>query len=164
MHRVLRCGNVGRTALEGFADRYGLTCRWVTAGNEIPGSFWGAPEAGLVGTGLYLRDDTPLHSALHEACHYVCMDPARRATLDTDAGGSFAEEDAVCYLQILLADAFPAAGRARLMEDMDSWGYSFRLGSARAWFEQDAVDARQWLSDLCLISPDEQPTWAVRTD
>jgi hypothetical protein len=23
-----------------------------------------------VGDGLYLRDDTPLHSALHEACHY----------------------------------------------------------------------------------------------
>jgi hypothetical protein len=92
------------------------------------------------------------------------MDAARRSALHTDAGGDFAEEDAVCYLQILLADAFPAAGRARLMADMDSWGYSFRLGSARAWFEQDAVDARQWLSDLRLISPDQQPTWAVRTD
>ena len=28
---------------------------------------------------------------------------------------------------------------------MDDWGYSFRLGSTRAWFEQDAGDARLWL-------------------
>ena len=163
---VLRCRQLGRTALEGFAARYGLTCHWVAVGDDIPGSFWGAPEAGLVGNRLYLRDDTPLHSALHEACHYVCMDPARRAILDTDAGGKFAEEDAVCYLQILLADTFPSVGRARLMGDMDAWGYSFRLGSARAWFEADAADAKQWLLDRRLIAPGgrlSRPTWAVRT-
>jgi len=28
---------------------------------------------------------------------------------------------------------------------MDAWGYSFRLGSTRAWFEEDAADARDWL-------------------
>jgi len=28
---------------------------------------------------------------------------------------------------------------------MDAWGYSFRLGSARAWFENDAEDAIGWL-------------------
>jgi hypothetical protein len=28
---------------------------------------------------------------------------------------------------------------------MDAWGYTFRLGSAQAWFEQDADDARCWL-------------------
>lgn len=161
--QVLRCAEIGRGALEGYAARYGLTCHWVPDRCAIPGSFWGAPEAGLVGDGLYLRDDTPLHSALHEACHYVCMDPSRRATLHTDAGGDFAEEDAVCYLQILLADTFPGVGRARLMRDMDTWGYTFRLGSARAWFEQDAADARQWLSDLRLIAPDGRPTWALRT-
>ena len=32
-----------------------------------------------------------------------------------------------------------------MMQDMDSWGYSFRLGSAQAWFERDAEDARHWL-------------------
>ena len=31
---------------------------------------------------------------------------------------------------------------------MDAWGYSFRLGSARAWFEHDAEDARQWPAGL----------------
>jgi hypothetical protein len=59
----------------------------------------------------------------------------------TDATDSVAEEDATCYLQIVLADALPGVGRERLMADMDAWGYTFRLGSARAWFEQDAEDA-----------------------
>ena len=42
----------------------------------------------------------------------------------------------MCYLQILLADALHGVGRERLMQDMDEWGYSFRLGSTRAWFER----------------------------
>ncbi len=90
------------------------------------------------------------------------MDPARRTTLHTDAGGDFAEEDAVCYLQILLGDTLPGVGSKRLLSDMDTWGYSFRLGSARAWFEQDADDARQWLLNRHLIGSDQRPTWAVR--
>jgi hypothetical protein len=36
-------------------------------------------------------------------------------------------------------------GRARLMADMDAWGYSFRLGSTQAWFEQDAAEALAFL-------------------
>jgi hypothetical protein len=159
---VLRCAEVGREAVEAFAARYGLACHWVPAGAEIPGSYWGAPEAGLVSDGLYLRDDTPLHSALHEACHYVCMDPERRRALHTDAGGDFAEEDAVCFLQVLLADTFPGVGRDRLLRDMDAWGYSFRLGSAGAWFQRDAAEARLWLLDRGLIGLGERPTWALR--
>jgi hypothetical protein len=34
---------------------------------------------------------------------------------------------------------------------MDEWGYSFRLGSTRAWFEQDAEDARLWLLDHGIV-------------
>ena len=52
-----------------------------------------------------------MHSVLHEASHYICMSPARRAQLDRDAGGDELEEAAVCYLQILLADELPAVGR-----------------------------------------------------
>ena len=48
-----------------------------------------------------------------------------------DAGGDDAEENAVCYLQILWADALPGFGRERMFLDMDAWGYTFRLGSAR---------------------------------
>ena len=34
---------------------------------------------------------------------------------------------------------------------MDAWGYSFRLGSTRAWFERDAEDARAWLAARSLL-------------
>jgi hypothetical protein len=118
----------------------------------IPGSYWGEREAGLIGSRIFAREDTPLHSLLHETAHYICMDPARRQDLHRDAGGDDAEECAVCYLQILLADAVPECGRERMWRDMDAWGYSFRLGSAQAWFERDAEDARQWLERRGLLA------------
>lgn len=142
--------------------RYGLRVRMVAADAPIPGSWWGDREAGLVGADLYVRPDTPLHSALHEACHYICMDAPRRATLHTDAGGDYDEESAVCYLQLLLADHLPGVGIARLCADMDAWGYSFRLGSAAAWFATDATDARDWLIAHGLLKPAGQLTWALR--
>ncbi|MBK1716596.1 hypothetical protein CKO27_02830 [Thiocystis violacea] len=142
--------------------RFGLKFARVAAHASIPGSYWGDPEAGLVGDTLYAQPETPLHSILHEACHWICLDQTRRAALHTDAGGDDAEENAVCYLQVLLADGIPGVGRARLFADMDEWGYSFRLGSTRAWFEQDAADARDWLLRHGLIDPANRPTWRVR--
>jgi hypothetical protein len=53
-------------------------------------------------------------------------------------------------------------GRERLFADMDTWGYSFRLGSAKDWFEQDAEDARLWLLKHGLIDAEGHPTWRVR--
>jgi hypothetical protein len=47
---------------------------------------------------------------------------------------------------------------------MYAWGYSFRLGSARRWFEEDAQDARDWLLSHGLITADEQPTWTSRIE
>jgi hypothetical protein len=79
------------------------------------------------------------------------MPAERRPNVHTDASDSQQEEDATCALQILLADSLPGVGRERLMADMDAWGYSFRLGSARAWFEDDAEDARAWLSERGLL-------------
>jgi hypothetical protein len=49
-----------------------------------------------------------------------------------------------------------------MFDDMDRWGYSFRLGTARVWFEQDAADARAWLQRRGLIDERRQPTGAVR--
>jgi len=145
-----------------FAD-YGLVLVDVPAGEPVPGSYWGEAEAGLIGNALYGRPDTPVHSLLHEACHYICMTPARRAGLHTDAGGDYAEENGVCYLQILLADQLPGVGAARLMRDMDAWGYSFRLGSARAWFDTDAEDAMAWLRDFGLLDAQGRPSGQVRS-
>ena len=90
------------------------------------------------------------------------MTAERRAGLNRDAGGGDLEEAAVCYLQILLAALLPTVGRDRLMSDMDAWGYSFRLGSARHWFEFDAEDARNWLLQYQLIDESDCPGGNVR--
>jgi hypothetical protein len=141
---------------------YGMQVEHICNGCDIPGSYWGESEAGLIANTLFVRDDTPLHSALHEACHFICMDGARRAALHTDAGGDVAEENAVCYLQGLLADRIPGYDRNQLFYDMDAWGYSFRLGSARTWFEHDASDARLWLTDQRIIDDAQYPTGLLR--
>ncbi len=148
---VLRLGQADVSAVTRLLGRYGLELTRVPDGESIPGSYWGESEAGLIGHRLYARADTPIHSVLHEACHYACMDDARRAVLHTDAGGEDLEEMAVCYLQILLADCVPGFGRERALADMDRWGYSFRLGSAAAWFRQDAGDAHGWLAAAGLV-------------
>ncbi|MCP5195965.1 MAG: hypothetical protein H6974_04110 [Gammaproteobacteria bacterium] len=161
---VLTCAELGREALTTLLKYYGLSVAWIASRSEIPGSYWGESEAGLIDACLFVRDDTPVHSALHEACHYLCMNAERRARLHTDAGGEYIEENGVCYLQIVLADELPGVGRERMCADMDAWGYSFRLGSARAWFEQDAQDARNWLIQHGLIDEDEQLLWRLRQD
>lgn len=149
-------------AARALLGRYGLALCMVPADAAIPGSWFGEREAGLRGPVLYARPDTPLHSVLHEACHFVCMPAERRAALDTNAGGDYDEENGVCYLQVLLADQLPGFGRERMFSDMDAWGYTFRLGSARAWFQEDAEDARAWLLERGLIDGAERPTWALR--
>lgn len=159
---VMRLRDIAQEHLEQLLTPYAITLNKVPDTLAIPGSFWGDEEAGLIGDVLYVRADTPLHSALHEACHYLCMSARRRQGLHTNAGGDYDEENAVCYLQILLAGKLPGVGQARLMQDMDRWGYSFRLGSARAWFEQDAQDAYHWLLRYGLIDAQAQPTGRLR--
>ncbi|MGN6739800.1 hypothetical protein [Dyella sp.] len=147
---VLRLAELGDTPAAALLARFDLRLERVADGEPIPGSFWGDEEAGIIGTTVYARGDTPVHSLLHEACHLIVLPSERRAAVHTDATDSIEEEDATCYLQIVLADALPGVGRDRLMADMDAWGYSFRLGSTRAWFEQDAENARQFLLDRQL--------------
>jgi len=142
---VLRVGRIGFDAPTALLARFDLRLQRVAADEPIPGSFWGDAEAGIIGTTVFARDDTPVHSLLHEACHLIVLAPERRAAVHTDATDSIEEEDAACYLQIVLADRLPGVGRARLMADMDAWGYSFRLGSTQAWFERDADDALAFL-------------------
>jgi hypothetical protein len=160
---VLTCADIDIEQLRSLLGRFGLSLEIVPEGDPIPGSWFGAPEAGIIKRRVLVRPDTPLHSALHEACHNICMDEARRSTLHTDAGGGYDEENAVNYMEITLADYLPGVGRARIMADMDAWGYTFRLGSARAWFEQDAAETRQWLLDQGLITAEGQPTWRLRS-
>ena len=131
--------------------RYGLSLVKVADGEPIPGSFWGECEAGIIGNIVHARADTPVHSLLHEAGHLIVLPSDRRAEVHTDATDSIAEEDAVCVLQGLLGDALPGVGRERVLADMDAWGYTFRLGSARAYVERDAEDAWAWLQARGLV-------------
>src|ERR1700691_3610996 len=148
---MMLLSTIERPGLLRLLAGYGLDLRLVAPAAPIPGSYWGESEAGLQGSVLFARLDTPLHSILHEAAHYVCMTPERRAGLLRDAGGDDAEECAVCYLQVLLAGLLEDSSQERLCSDMDEWGYSFRLGSARQWFDSDAADARQWLLERGII-------------
>lgn len=150
-------------ALTELLSRYRMEPVAVTPGDTIPGSYWGESEAGLVGNRIYFRPDTPLHSVLHEACHFICMDETRRARLERDAGGDYDEENAVCYLQIVLANEFGAMDSQQMCRDMDAWGYTFRLGSAQAWFDQDADDARRWLLGHRIIDEGGRPTGTCRS-
>jgi hypothetical protein len=149
---VLTLAEVGFDAARALLARHALELVQVDDGAPIPGSYWGECEAGVIAHTVYARSDTPVHSLLHEASHLIVAAPERRASIHTDASDSQHEEDAACYLQIVLADALDGVGRDRLMRDMDAWGYTFRLGSARAWFEHDADDARAWLLQRSLLS------------
>lgn len=161
---MLYCSLALQARLGQLLAPYHITLENVAHRQPIPGSFWGDSEAGLIGNRLLVREDTPVHSALHEACHYICMDAQRRNGLHTDAGGDYDEENGVCYLQIILGDRLPDMGKSMMFQDMDEWGYSFRLGSARDWFEQDAEDARQWLIHHKLLNEDNTPSWTLREE
>ncbi len=154
--------NIHIEAIRALIDRYRLTLKQVNTHEAIPYSFWGAPEAGRYQSTLYVREDTPLHSLLHEACHFICMPPAQRTAQSHDAGGSAEEENACCYLQIVLSDYIEGFSRALHLHDMDAWGYSFRLGSSSRWFYADSTDTRAWLIAHGILNDRNQPTWQWR--
>lgn len=160
---VKRLHQVDRQAVIDLLASFSLSVEIVDSGAVIPGSHWGDDEAGLIGNTLYARLDTPVHSVMHEACHWILMDEQRRETLHTDAGGTSLEENAVCYLQILLAEELPDMTPTSMCADMDQWGYSFRLGSAAAWFMHDAEDARHFLAERGLRCHLKQPLSLTET-
>ena len=143
-------------------DRYQLALLEVPAHQDIPHSFWGAPEAGRLRSTLYARADTSIHSLLHEACHFICMPPELRDSFDTDAGGSALEENACCFLQLILSDYIPGFNQHIHLHDMNTWGYNFRLGSSARWFYADSDDARDWLIQHNIVNETNQPTWNIR--
>ena len=148
---MLTLADIGFAAPAELLARYGLQLAKVADGEPIPGSYWGDCEAGLIGTIVHARADTPVHSLLHEAAHLIVLSPERRTAVHTDATDSIEEEDAVCLLQALLGDELPDVGRDRILANMDAWGYTFRLGSARAYFERDSDSAWHWLAQRGLV-------------
>jgi len=149
---VLQLGDICVEDAARLLSAYGLTLVLVDDGADIPGSYWGECEAGIIGETVYARRDTPVHSLLHEACHLIVLPVERRRDVHTDATDSVAEEDAVCVLQALLGDELPGVGTARILADMDAWGYTFRTGSARSYYDIDADEAWQWLLERGLVN------------
>jgi hypothetical protein len=154
--------DVPRDVLNALLQRYAIELVLQDNRSAIRGSYWGDCEAGIIGRTVYVRADTPIHSLLHETCHLICMTEERRNGLVRDAGGDDLEESAVCYLQIVLADQIEGVGRDRLMLDMDAWGYSFRLGNSRDWFEHDSGDAAEFLRNHGLLNASGDASFRLR--
>ena len=148
---VLTLADIDAGEAAALLARFGLRLERVGDDAPIPGSYWGAPEAGIVGATVFARPDTPVHSLLHEAAHLIVLPPDRRNAVHTDATDSIEEEDAVLVLQAVLADRLTGVGRTRMCADMDAWGYTFRLGSAGAYVERDADSAWAWLAARGLV-------------
>ena len=148
---VLTLSDIYRSHVAALLGGSGLQLVHVADAAPIPGSYWGEPEAGLVGATVFARGDTPVHSVLHEAAHLIVLPPEKRALVHTDATDSIAEEDAVCVLQSLLGDAIPGVGAARVFAVMDGWGDTLRVGSARAYLMHAAQEAWQWLVERGLV-------------
>ncbi|MFK7816529.1 MAG: hypothetical protein AB8B92_09340 [Gammaproteobacteria bacterium] len=154
--------NLDPESVKNLLNHYGIKVNHFDNHTDIPHSFWGNPEAGRLRDQLFIRGDTPIHSVLHEACHYICMPAEQRSAMLVDAKGTAEEENATCYLQILLAGHIVGYSRTQILKDMDDWGYSFRLGSAFAWFTQDAQDTQTWLINKQIINQQQMPTWKLR--
>jgi len=57
---VLLLREIDQSHVAALLARYGLDLRIVGEGSAIPGSYWGEPEAGLVGHTVFARADTPV--------------------------------------------------------------------------------------------------------
>ena len=73
MSEVVRYSQYDDASLRSLLQQLGLTLQLVDANEDIPGSFWGDEEAGLIQNTIYARADTPIHSLMHEACHYCLL-------------------------------------------------------------------------------------------
>ena len=76
---VLTCTDIDADAIKRLLDRFGIAAQWVAVGTAITGSFWGEPEAGIVGA-----------AGIREARHPGTLAAARalsRHLLDAAAPG-----------------------------------------------------------------------------
>ncbi|MBT7276275.1 MAG: hypothetical protein P8O19_04195 [Woeseiaceae bacterium] len=154
--------NCEEKELRHLVSKFDLKLKIIIKSQKIPGSYWGDPEAGLIGKTIFVKNNTPLHSFLHEFSHLICMSEELRLKVIRDAKSDDAEESAVCYLQILLADFLQGIERSVLMQDMDDWGYSFRLGSTEIWFQNDASDSIEWLKREKILDKKGNISWLLR--
>ena len=85
---MLLISDLSFDSVAALLGRYGLSVELIPNEQTINGSYWGEPEAGLMGDRVFVRSNTPVHSVLHETCHIVCMSPQRRLSFAGPAGNS----------------------------------------------------------------------------
>ncbi|HEU4813090.1 MAG TPA: hypothetical protein VFS99_02545, partial [Xanthomonadaceae bacterium] len=61
---MLTLCDIDEPAVAALLASYGIALARVPDGASIPGSFWGEPEAGIIGCTVHARGDTPVHSLL----------------------------------------------------------------------------------------------------
>lgn len=66
--QVTRVGEIRFDDALALLATHDLHLHRVADGAPIPGSYWGEPEAGIIGSDVYVRDDTP--------CTRCCTKPA----------------------------------------------------------------------------------------
>ena len=93
---VLRLDDISVADAAALLARYDLVLEQVPAGAPIPGSYWGEPEAGIIGSTVYVRGDTPVHSMLHEACHLIVLPPPTRCPRRTPPATCRSSSPASC--------------------------------------------------------------------
>src|SRR3546814_11917807 len=91
---VLRLRDIAFADAADLLARYDLHLEHVPDDAPITGRYWGESEAGLIGSNVHARSDTPVTSLLHEACHLIGMSPERRAAHHTDTTDMGQENDA----------------------------------------------------------------------
>jgi len=73
---VLTCSDIDADALKRLLDRFGIAAEWVAVGTAITGSFWGEPEAGIVGQQVFVRPGHPGTLAAARALSHHLHDAA----------------------------------------------------------------------------------------
>ena len=73
MPEVTRIKDLSLALIGDHFAPHGLSVVLVSDDEPIPGSHWGDEEAGLIQNQLFIRSDTPVHSALHEGGHWLSL-------------------------------------------------------------------------------------------
>ena len=81
---MLLISDLSLNSIAALLGKFKLSVDLMPDDATINGSYWGEPEAGIVGNRVLVRRDTPVHSLLHETCHIVCMTPERRQRFKGD--------------------------------------------------------------------------------
>jgi hypothetical protein len=62
----------------------------------------------------------------------------------------------------LLADEVEGYDQEQLLNDIDAWGYSFRMVSAHRRFTHYAEEVQKWLIDHNILNIHGELTWNLR--